>query len=1019
MAEPLSIQVTLQAIDKMTAPVREAMGANRELSASLTQTRQRMVELDKAQQAFKGYSKLKEQAGDLASQLATARDKAQALAIAMKNPQPSETLRRSFERTGTQADALKWKLQAAEARLAVVQQKMQSTDQPSERLVAQLAKAKQQVQQFSNKTEQAQAKLTLLSAKMVAANQPSAKLSEQFAKARAEVNRLDQAHLEMTRRLDQTRQRVAEAGIPMRSLTEAQRTLRQQTDQATQALGQQVHQLQRVMTQQQRAAEHAKRLQQLRGHLQDRLQMQQDIGSVAYPALAAGTGLLYGAAKPVMQAANLSDIVKDIAITGNMSNSDEAKLRDDLRQIALKTNQEQSAIGQGVQILVANGMNGKEASQYADILGKTATASRAQMEDVSNVTFSLQNSLKIKGVDAMNQAMNDLVFAGKQGQFELRDMARYFPSLSAQMASMGATGSDAVRELGIAMQAARKASGTSQEAAANMSNWFSHMTSSSTIEHFDKLGIDFKAEMLKRMNETDPNKRMSALRASLDVLDQYIDKLTAGQTYEIKDKKGKVKESLSFKDALKRAADTGSADEVQRIVERFGLSKVIQDMQTANFYLAMRQNKGFIDQSMKAFNGDAARQTLNTDFARRMQSPIEAFKAAKISLQDTLTQVGDTLLPMVTPVVEWITKTLQGVTAWAKANPELTATLLKVAGVMGLVLVGFGGLTMMMLSILGPIAMFRYAIGLAGVQLRWLGLMGQGSRLAGLWSWISSGARTAGSALLWLVRAALTTPIGITLTLLAGAAYLIYRNWDSVVGYTRAKYQQFMSWISTASLPEIVFKISTAPLQIARILATDFFNWWRNTELGQKAIHIGSEMVDAVWGKLKAFHQWWQETSFTEKVIKVGQVGANVASAPVRGLLEKGYQTGQWLHNKLFGGGRATGGSVHAGKFYQVNEVAPELLHWAGKTYLMMGNTGGHVMPMRAAANEERATNVIPLRRSSVQKTSINQNIQITIHAAAGMDEREIARQVAAQLHTQQRRQRYANSSALYDGDGL
>lgn len=43
--------------------------------------------------------------------------------------------------------------------------------------------------------------------------------------------------------------------------------------------------------------------------------------------------------------------------------------------------------------------------------------------------------------------------------------------------------------------------------------------------------------------------------------------------------------------------------------------------------------------------------------------------------------------------------------------------------------------------------------------------------------------------------------------------------------------------------------------------------------------------------------------------------------------------------------GRASGGSVSSGGLYQVNEQGPELLHTAGKTYLMMGSQGGSVTP--------------------------------------------------------------------------
>jgi lambda family phage tail tape measure protein len=51
-----------------------------------------------------------------------------------------------------------------------------------------------------------------------------------------------------------------------------------------------------------------------------------------------------------------------------------------------------------------------------------------------------------------------------------------------------------------------------------------------------------------------------------------------------------------------------------------------------------------------------------------------------------------------------------------------------------------------------------------------------------------------------------------------------------------------------------------------------------------------------------------------------------------------------WLAG-LFGGGKASGGPVQPGMFYQVNENGPELLSVGGQDYLMMGKQAGRVDP--------------------------------------------------------------------------
>jgi lambda family phage tail tape measure protein len=57
--------------------------------------------------------------------------------------------------------------------------------------------------------------------------------------------------------------------------------------------------------------------------------------------------------------------------------------------------------------------------------------------------------------------------------------------------------------------------------------------------------------------------------------------------------------------------------------------------------------------------------------------------------------------------------------------------------------------------------------------------------------------------------------------------------------------------------------------------------------------------------------------------------------------------------------GRASGGSVSSGGLYQVAEQGPELLHTAGKTYLMMGSQGGSVTPSASGATGPQVSIVV------------------------------------------------------------
>ncbi|WP_287601228.1 phage tail tape measure protein [Thiothrix sp.] len=759
---------------------------------------------------------------------------------------------------------------------------------------------KDQLHGTTKKLSEAKDKAKELALKLKETNEPSKRLTQQFEKAKAAVNALNAKQLEQIRTLDTLRGKIIASGVPMRSLIEAQRHLRTETASTNKSLEGQKAVLDQVAAKHRRLAESQKAVASARRQMQDKLQMQQDIAGVAYPMLAVGSAGMYAATRPIVSSATHSDSVADIAITGNMTRQAQQALSESLRGVALDTNQLQDEINKGVKLLVANGMSAKDGSDYATLLGDTATATRAQMEDISNLTFSLQNNLKIKGKGAMEEAMNNLVHAGKQGQFELKEMARYFPSLGAQMASMGATGQDAVKEIGIAMQAARKASGTSQEAASNMANWFSHMTSSSTIEHFDQAGIDLRKEMLGKMQNKDPEKRMSAFRASIEVFDQYVDKLTAGQTVTIRSASGKVKERLNFKDALSKSVKEGNEDEVRSIVERFGLSKVIQDMQTANFYLAMRQNKEFIDKGMKSFDGADVQNTIEIDKQRRMEEATEQWKQLKIQANDLSTSIGDSLMPTLRDLMETIKPVIESVNAWVKENPELTRTLLKIALITSAVIAGVGGLAVIIISILGPFAMLRYALSLAGINFAAAG--GTLGILKG--------------ALMFLL-----SPIGL-ITAAVVAAVLVWQNWDNIMKYLQNNFPAIHDFFAF-TLPEAL-DAATGYLKTAWEWAEKVFNTLAN--LAAAPFKIGVEIGQAV---------------------QTG--GASIKSG--EGVLG----TAKAIGDRIFGktapdGARASGGPVRAGGIYRVNELGPELLRMRGQTYLM-ADQNANVIPLRNMVN--------------------------------------------------------------------
>ena len=102
----------------------------------------------------------------------------------------------------------------------------------------------------------------------------------------------------------------------------------------------------------------------------------------------AGTAVAMGA--PVVQSVRLAagheDRMRDIAITGDFSAKEEAQVGAAVRESALKWNQTQAEVAQGVSVLVAGGiLSAKELANYAPLMAKMATATRSSMDNLGSV----------------------------------------------------------------------------------------------------------------------------------------------------------------------------------------------------------------------------------------------------------------------------------------------------------------------------------------------------------------------------------------------------------------------------------------------------------------------------------------------------------------------------------------------------------------------------------------------------------------------------------------------------------
>jgi TP901 family phage tail tape measure protein len=487
----------------------------------------------------------------------------------------------------------------------------------------------------------------------------------------------------------------------------------------------------------------------------------------------------------VQTAGNFQDQLRDISITGEFSKAEEAQLGRTIRENSLRFNQTQEALSQGISVLVAGGISSsKELAAFAPILAKAATATRANVDELGSVFLALRDNLKISAKDS-ESALNMLAYAGKKGQFEIRDMAKWLPNLAPQMAALGLTGKEAVAEIGAALQIARKGAGTNDEAANNFRNFLAKVTAPDTIKDFQKAGIDLKGDLIKLREQG-----MTPMQGMLQLITQYMG--TKGP-----EAANQFTKALAIKDDAEREAA------ITRLKEAYKLGELFQDMQAMNFIkpaIANAKEMAAIKSGAMAAGGD---DLLGKDLAKRTEGFNEQLKRLKISVSELGISLGSALLPGLNSIMAFIGPVVRGVSWFTNQFPKLTAAVS--GAVIGIVVMSTGlvafrfGMNMVMATVLSAQVSFHsLAAGynlvrasmVAGTLQQTLAATSLGRMVLGIRS-AALATKAFSLSFITSLRAAsialLTTPIGWTLLAIGAAAgaavFLIYKYWKPISGF--------------------------------------------------------------------------------------------------------------------------------------------------------------------------------------------------------------------------------------------
>ncbi|EGG9959974.1 phage tail tape measure protein [Salmonella enterica] len=333
--------------------------------------------------------------------------------------------------------------------------------------------------------------------------------------------------------------------------------------------------------------------------------------------------------------ANFNRENKMIGLTADMKPAEVQAMGQAMLVTGAATNQFASDIQAAQGFLVAAGQDYKEAQANLLTIGRTATATGSDILDVSKASFTLSDALKIDP-SQMKTAMGILVQAGKEGNFEFKDMAKNLPVLGAQFQALKMGGNEAAATMGAALQIARKGASTSDEAANNMNNFMAKILSPETLKKAQK---NFGVDMYKIV--------------------------TSAQ------KKGQNPFEAAMKSVIKM---TKNGDQ-KLLGELFG------DMQVQNFVRPMIQNWEEY-RRIKETSLGAGGAVVDRDFANITKDNAERLKQLRIQASNAALSFGQALQPALNAALGVLVPLLTKVSEFVANNPNLVSQIVLTAGVL-------------------------------------------------------------------------------------------------------------------------------------------------------------------------------------------------------------------------------------------------------------------------------------------------------------------------------------------------
>ncbi|ECI3850117.1 phage tail tape measure protein [Salmonella enterica subsp. enterica] len=463
----------------------------------------------------------------------------------------------------------------------------------------------------------------------------------------------------------------------------------------------------------------------------------------------------------------------DMAAKGGMDNTTRNALSLNIRDWSLNFNQDQSALQSAASVMIEGGVHAlQELSVYMPDIAKAATATRDSAQIWAQAAIATHGKLNI-APENFHSAQNIMASVTKNGGVSIAEQTQWLNRFAART---GVQGTEGLAELTATMQIAMKNAPDAGAAAANFEHFLKSTFSEKTDRWFASQGVDLQGSLLEHQQNG-----IGITDAMTHIVQMQLEKMNP----QILD---------TFRQTMKIEDLAARGDALQAMAEKFNLGAMFGDRQTLDFLAPMLANAGEYRQLKTSAMQAAGQDPIADDFAVRTASPQAQTKALQLSLNDLWLTVGLKLMPAIGELAQSITPLVRQFSAWLRENPALVQGLTKMVGViwlfneaLNILKLGANLIASPFIRLIDIFLKVKTGLALGGGSraLSVLKSFGNGAKSLAtlLGRGLVSGLKLVGQTFIWLGRALLMNPVGLTITAIAGAAYLLYRYWEPISGF--------------------------------------------------------------------------------------------------------------------------------------------------------------------------------------------------------------------------------------------